>query len=84
MATLADGQTRVVDESWHPRCPPPTGLVAPVRRAGPGGAGPTPGVPWIYAPDGAGMSDQLEELGIITSGPRPTELPGEDVPGGAD
>lgn len=46
-------------------------------------AGPTPGVPWIYAPDGAGMSAQLEELGIIASSPRPTELPGEDVPGGA-
>ncbi len=26
---------------------------------------PTPGIPWIYAPDGAGMSAQLEELGII-------------------
>ncbi|UYY80585.1 DUF2183 domain-containing protein [Arthrobacter sp. YA7-1] len=29
------------------------------------GGQPTPGVPWIYAPDGAGMSAQLEQLGII-------------------
>lgn len=29
------------------------------------GGQPTPGVPWVYAPDGAGMSAQLEELGII-------------------
>ncbi len=29
------------------------------------GGQPTPGVPWIYSPDGAGMSAQLEQLGII-------------------
>ncbi|MFK0006337.1 App1 family protein [Paenarthrobacter sp. NPDC090520] len=28
-------------------------------------AQPTPGVPWIYAPDGAGMAARLEQLGII-------------------
>ena len=30
------------------------------------------------------ISPVVDVLGIITSGPRPTELPGEDVPGGAD
>nr|WP_235436274.1 phosphatase domain-containing protein [Arthrobacter sp. RIT-PI-e] len=30
----------------------------------------TPGIPWIYAPDGAGMSAQLEELGIIDADSR--------------
>jgi phosphatidate phosphatase APP1 len=25
----------------------------------------SPGVPWVYAPDGAGMSEQLAELGVI-------------------
>lgn len=33
-----------MDEHWHPRCPPPTGLVAPVRRGIDDRAGPTPGV----------------------------------------
>jgi phosphatidate phosphatase APP1 len=28
-------------------------------------AGSTPGVPWIYASDGAGMSDQLSTMGIV-------------------
>ena len=32
-----------MNDTWHPCCPPPTGLVTPVRRAGPGRAGPTPG-----------------------------------------
>lgn len=31
----------------------------------------TPGTPWVYAPDGAGMSEQLEELGIIDRDPQP-------------
>lgn len=30
-------------------------------------AGSTPGVPWIYASDGAGMSDQLSTMGIVES-----------------
>ena len=33
-----------MDDSWHPRCPPPTGLVVPVRRGGADRGGPTPGV----------------------------------------
>lgn len=33
-----------MDEDWHPRCLPPTGLVAPVRRGVDGGDGPTAGV----------------------------------------
>lgn len=28
-------------------------------------SGTTPGIPWVYARDGAGMSDQLSKLGII-------------------
>ncbi|WP_051478931.1 phosphatase domain-containing protein [Arthrobacter sp. H5] len=28
----------------------------------------TPGIPWIYAADGAGMSEQLAELGIVDAG----------------
>ncbi|WP_242682630.1 App1 family protein [Desertivibrio insolitus] len=31
----------------------------------------TSNIPWIYAPDGAGLSDQLEELGLL--GNRPSE-----------
>ncbi|MBG6218143.1 phosphatidate phosphatase APP1 [Arthrobacter sp. CAN_A6] len=31
----------------------------------------TPGIPWVYAPDGAGMSEQLEEMGIIDRDPQP-------------
>jgi phosphatidate phosphatase APP1 len=34
-------------------------------QAKPGNA--TPGIPWIYAPDGAGITAQLRELGIITA-----------------
>ena len=39
------------------------------------GGQPTPGIPWIYAPDGAGMSAQLEELGIIHSSVRSADEP---------
>ncbi|WP_425455990.1 App1 family protein [Arthrobacter echini] len=35
------------------------------------GVRPTPGIPWIYAPDGAGMSAELERMGVIRSGSRP-------------
>jgi hypothetical protein len=38
------GQTGVMEDNWHPRCPPPIGLVAPVRRSGGRRDGPTPGV----------------------------------------
>ncbi len=41
------------------------------------GGQPTPGVPWIYAPDGAGMSAQLEELGVIRSEVRSADDPEE-------
>lgn len=41
------------------------------------GVRPTPGIPWIYAPDGAGMSVQLEELGIIQSNVRSAGEPEE-------
>lgn len=37
----------------------------------------TPGIPWIYAPDGAGMSAKLEELGIIRSEVRSADVPEE-------
>jgi phosphatidate phosphatase APP1 len=43
------------------------------------GGQPTPGIPWIYAPDGAGMSAQLEQLGIIHSSVRPADVPEESV-----
>ncbi|MEV8146942.1 phosphatase domain-containing protein [Arthrobacter sp. NPDC080073] len=36
---------------------------------------PTPGVPWIYSPDGAGMSAQLEQMGIIRRGDRSADVP---------
>ncbi|MDQ0031704.1 App1 family protein [Arthrobacter bambusae] len=38
---------------------------------------PTPGIPWIYSPDGAGMSAQLEQLGIIRRGVRSADVPEE-------
>jgi phosphatidate phosphatase APP1 len=41
------------------------------------GVQPTPGIPWIYAPDGAGMSEKLEELGIIHSEVRSADVPEE-------
>ena len=41
------------------------------------GVQPTPGIPWIYAPDGAGMSAQLEELGIIENDVRSADVPEE-------
>ncbi|MHA7286259.1 App1 family protein [Arthrobacter sp. MDT3-44] len=41
------------------------------------GVQPTPGIPWIYAPDGAGMSEKLEELGIIHSKVRSADVPEE-------
>ena len=37
------GQTSGMDESWHPCCPPPTGLVLPVRRGTDVRDGPPPG-----------------------------------------
>ena len=42
------------------------------------GVRPTPGIPWIYAPDGAGMSDQLAELGIIRNDVRSADEPEEN------
>jgi len=33
-----------MDGHWHPRCLPPTGLIAPVRRGVDDREGPTPGV----------------------------------------
>jgi phosphatidate phosphatase APP1 len=39
------------------------------------GGQPTPGIPWIYSPDGAGMSAQLEQLGIIRRSPRSADTP---------
>ncbi|GAA2870143.1 App1 family protein [Paenarthrobacter ilicis] len=36
-----------------------------------------PGIPWIYAPDGAGMSKQLEKLGIINNEVRSDDAPEE-------
>ncbi|MPY11054.1 App1 family protein [Arthrobacter bussei] len=45
----------------------------------------TPGITWIYAADGAGMSARLEELGIIRSEVRSADVPEEtDVPGTTD
>ncbi|MCU1634101.1 MAG: uncharacterized protein JWM61_2753 [Micrococcaceae bacterium] len=41
------------------------------------GALATPGIPWIYAPDGAGMSARLEELGLIHSEVRSADVPEE-------
>jgi hypothetical protein len=41
---LPPGHQIGVDDDWHPCSPPPSGLVAPVRRRAEGGAGPTPGV----------------------------------------
>ncbi|MDI2037049.1 App1 family protein [Paenarthrobacter nitroguajacolicus] len=41
------------------------------------GGQPTPGVPWIHAPDGAGMSARLEELGIIRNDVRSADDPEE-------
>jgi phosphatidate phosphatase APP1 len=38
---------------------------------------PTPGIPWIYSPDGAGMSGQLEQLGIIRRSVRSADVPEE-------
>ena len=35
----------------------------------------TPAITWIYAPDGAGMSAELERLGIIDGDPTPDVLP---------
>ena len=45
----------------------------------------TPGIPWIYAPDGAGMSDQLEEMGIIGDTMRTADVPEEgEIAGESD
>ncbi|MFJ5955940.1 App1 family protein [Paenarthrobacter sp. NPDC092416] len=44
------------------------------------GVEPTPGIPWIYAPDGAGMSAQLEQLGIIQG----SDIQGSDPAGETD
>ncbi|PPB50140.1 ACP synthase [Arthrobacter pityocampae] len=49
------------------------------------GIQPTPGIPWIYAPDGAGMSDRLEEMGIIGNTVRTADVPEEgEVAGESD
>ncbi|MUK01944.1 DUF2183 domain-containing protein [Vibrio cholerae] len=42
------------------------------------GVQPPEGIPWIYAPDGAGMSDQLEALGLIESDVRSADVPEEN------
>ncbi|MDQ0734443.1 App1 family protein [Arthrobacter agilis] len=39
------------------------------------GVQPTPGIPWIYAPDGAKMSAQLADLGIIRSDTDSADVP---------
>ncbi len=56
MAVHPRGHTWEVDDTWHPRCPPPTGLVLPVRRLGPDRRGPTPGVlrggAWVQVAQG--------------------------------
>ncbi|MFC3298989.1 DUF2183 domain-containing protein [Arthrobacter agilis] len=41
------------------------------------GVQPTPGIPWVYAADGAGMSARLEEMGIIHSEVRSAGVPEE-------
>ncbi|MHA7208185.1 App1 family protein [Arthrobacter sp. MDT1-65] len=41
------------------------------------GVRPMPGIPWIYAPDGAGMSAQLVKLGIIQEDARTADVPEE-------
>jgi phosphatidate phosphatase APP1 len=41
------------------------------------GVHPTPGIPWVYASDGAGMSAKLEELGIVESSVRSADIPEE-------
>lgn len=38
------GHLGCMDETWHPCCPPPAGLVLPVRRGTDDRDGPTPGV----------------------------------------
>lgn len=44
MVARCTGHAIRVDDNWHPRCLPPAGLVAPVRRSAEGGdGGPTPG-----------------------------------------
>ncbi|WP_104164466.1 App1 family protein [Arthrobacter sp. SX1312] len=49
------------------------------------GVQPTPGIPWIYAPDGAGMSARLEEMGIIEHTVRTADVPEEgDIAGESD
>ena len=40
---------------------------------------PTPGIPWVYASDGAGMSAQLEELGIVESSVRSADTTEETL-----
>jgi hypothetical protein len=56
VAVHARGHNWQVDDSWHPRCPPPTGLVLPVRRLGPDRSGPSPGVlrggAWVQVAQG--------------------------------
>ncbi|WP_043444984.1 App1 family protein [Arthrobacter sp. L77] len=49
------------------------------------GIQPTPGIPWIYAPDGAGMSTRLEEMGIIGDSVRTADVPEEgEIAGESD
>ncbi|MBT2584927.1 App1 family protein [Arthrobacter sp. ISL-95] len=48
------------------------------------GGQPTPGVPWVYAPDGAGMSAQLEKLGVIRNEVRSADDPEEGEVTGSD
>jgi hypothetical protein len=31
-------------------------------------------VPWIYAPDGAGLADRLENIGLLESAPQQPEV----------
>jgi hypothetical protein len=42
--TACGGHVTGMDKTWHPCCPPPSGLVLPVRRGVEGRDGPTPGV----------------------------------------
>lgn len=44
MGSCPAGHPTGVEEAWHPCCPPPTGLVEPVRRGAEDSGGPTPGI----------------------------------------
>jgi phosphatidate phosphatase APP1 len=50
-------------------------LAGSTRRPHPGGEDPGSGVPWLYAPDGAGLSDELDRLGLLRREPQQPEVP---------